>query len=72
MPNRITVLSWNVQGEIGISDERMSRQRDFLETHAEDVDIFLFQAVNYEKGPGEGWYGQLGELIDYFGDTAFR
>ena len=72
MPNRITVLSWNVQGEIGISDDRMSRQLDFLSTHAEDIDIFLFQAVNYEKGPEEGWDGQLGELIEYFEKDNFH
>jgi len=45
----------------------MQRQLDFLDKHAADVDIFLFQAVNYEQEvESEGWGGQLGALCDYF------
>lgn len=43
MTECITAASWNVQGEIGISDTRMQRQIDFLETHGTDIDLFLFQ-----------------------------
>ncbi|PSQ08526.1 hypothetical protein BRC95_03075 [Halobacteriales archaeon QS_5_68_33] len=59
------VLSWNVQGEIGISDKRMQQQLDFLETHAPDIDLFLFQAVDYERTDDDGWGGQLGALQVY-------
>ena len=59
------VLSWNVQGEIGISDKRMQQQLDFLETHAPDIGLFLFQAVDYERTDDGGWGGQLGALRDY-------
>lgn len=66
MTECITAASWNVQGEIGISDRRMQRQIDFLEPHMTDIDLFLFQAVNYEETKGDGWEGQLGTLCDYF------
>lgn len=72
MSENITVVSWNVQGEIGISDERMQRQLDFLENHATGVDLFLFQAVNYEGGEGDGWGGQLGEFCDYLSERGYH
>ena len=50
-------LSWNVQGETGISDQRMQRQLDFLKVHAADVYFLLIQAVNYERTEKDGWGG---------------
>lgn len=72
MSDNMTVVSWNVQGEIGISDNRMQRQLDFLGTHAEHVDLFLFQAVNYEPEPTEGWGGQLDTLSEYFAENDYH
>lgn len=72
MPDDLTVLSWNVQGEIGISEDRMHRQLDFLETHTDHVDIFLFQAVNYEQEPAGSWSGQLGALCEYFSERNYH
>jgi endonuclease/exonuclease/phosphatase family metal-dependent hydrolase len=72
MSDTFTVVSWNVQGEIGISDDRMQQQLEFLGTHAEHVDFFLFQAVNYEQKPTEGWGGQLGTLSEYFAENDYH
>ena len=58
-------MSWNVQGEVGISDKRMQQQLEFLQAHTSDVDLILFQAVNYERTENDGWGGQLGILRDY-------
>ena len=58
-------MSWNVQGEIGISDKRMQQQLDFLQAHALDIDLLLFQAVHYERTEDDGWGGQLRTLHDY-------
>lgn len=66
MTETLTAMSWNVQGEIGIGDVRMQRQLDFLDDHTTDVDLFLFQAVNYKEGPTNSWQGQLGTLLGYF------
>lgn len=43
------VMSWNVQGEIGISTERMQQQLETLGRHISEIDVFLFQAVHYER-----------------------
>lgn len=59
------VLSWNVQGETGISDQRMQQQLNFLKAHASDIDLLLIQAVSYERTENDGWGGQLGALRDY-------
>lgn len=72
MLDDLTVLSWNVQGEIGISADRMDRQLEFLETYTEHVDLFLFQAVNYEQESGERWGGQLGRLYEYFFEADYH
>lgn len=72
MTECITVLCWNVQGEIGISDTRMQRQLAFLETHAANVDLFLFQAVNYECTENNSWKGQLGALDDYLSEHDYH
>lgn len=66
MSNTITAMSWNVQGEIGIGDARMQRQLDVLNEYASEVDLFMFQAVNYEENPAGSRQGQLGCLVDYF------
>ena len=66
MSENITVMTWNVHGEIGASDERIQRQVKFFEEHHRDTDLFLLQAVNYRKEEG-GWSGQLGEFLRYFG-----
>lgn len=58
-------MSWNVQGEVGISDKRMQQQLSFLQAHASDIDLLLFQAVHYERTEDDGWGGQLGILSDY-------
>lgn len=72
MCDDITAMSWNVQGEIGISDGRLQRQLDFLETHAMDVDLFLFQAVNYKFGEQGRMGGQLGALCEHFSARDFH
>lgn len=72
MSQGITAMSWNVQGEIGISDARMQRQLDILETQTPDVDIFLFQAVNYKSGTGDGWAGQLRALRDHLVERGYQ
>lgn len=72
MSEGITVLCWNVQGEIGISDTRMDRQLEFLEAYATDVDFFLFQAVNYDLAEGERWEGQLGVLCGYLEEAGYH
>lgn len=59
------VMSWNVQGETGISDRRMQQQLKFLQAHASDIDLLLFQAVHYERTENDGWGGQLGTIRDY-------
>lgn len=64
-------MSWNVQGEIGISDTRMQRQLRFLEAHASDIDILLLQAVNYERTGDDDWGGQLGTLCDYLAEHDY-
>lgn len=61
-----SILSWNVNGEGGISDETVDDQLDFLRERASDVDVFLFQAVNYEQVDTEEWGGQLRALHRYF------
>ena len=66
MTGDITAMSWNVRGEIGISDDRMQRQLRFLDDHTTDIDFFSFQAVNYEKGSTGNREGQLGVFLDYF------
>ena len=65
MVENITVMTWNVHGEVGASAEKIQRQKDFFEEHHENTDLFLLQAVNYEK-QGDVWGGQLGEFIQYF------
>jgi len=65
------VMSWNVQGEIGIGDERMQQQLDVLDAYASDIDIFLFQAVHYERAPDGRWGGQLGRLCDYLSEHGY-
>lgn len=72
MTGDFTVLSWNVQGEIGIDDTRMEHQLDFLDDHATNIDCFLFQAVNSEVGLSGNWEGHLGALIDYFRGRDFH
>lgn len=71
MTGHLAAISWNLQGEIGITDQRMKEQLDFLDDHTEEVDCFLFQAVNYEEGPDGEWSGQLGALLNYFRDRDY-
>lgn len=66
MDDPISVMTWNLNGERGISDERMQVQLEFLDEHAAVTDIVMFQAVNYEPEDGEQWGGQLGSLLEYF------
>lgn len=49
MGESITAMTWNVHGEVGASTEKIRRQKDFFEKHHHDTDLFLLQAVNYEK-----------------------
>jgi endonuclease/exonuclease/phosphatase family metal-dependent hydrolase len=72
MTTTLTAMSWNVQGEIGISESRMQRQLDFLDTHTTDIDLFLLQAVHYESDSSGTWHGQLGTLLDYFSTRGFH
>ena len=71
MSGTITVMSWNVQGEFATGQTRFDRQMAFLDEvvfdgDGLDVDVFLLQAVNYEKDHRSTWGGQLGEFITYF------
>jgi endonuclease/exonuclease/phosphatase family metal-dependent hydrolase len=66
MKQNITVMTWNVHGEIGASTEKIQRQTDFFDEHHSDTDLFLLQAVNYKKEE-DGWNGQLGRFLQYFG-----
>ena len=66
MGETITVMTWNVHGEIGASTEKIRRQTKFFDKHHSDTDLFLLQAVNYDKEEG-GWTGQLGKFLQYFG-----
>lgn len=72
MEATISVLSWNLQGEIGIEGVRLQRQLDFLDDHAGDIDLFLFQAVNSEAGEPGDWAGHLGSLLEYFADRDYH
>lgn len=72
MAESITAMTWNVQGEIGIGDDRMERQLEFLDVHTTEIDLFLFQAVNYKKGSTETWQGQLGRFLDYFSNRDYH
>ena len=65
MIENITVMTWSVHGEVGASTEKIQRQKNFFEEHHQNTDLFLLQAVNYEKRNGD-WGGQLGELKRYF------
>lgn len=67
-----SILSWNVNGEGGISDETVDDQLDFLRERASDVDVFLFQAVNYEQVDTEEWGGQLRALHRYFAPQDYN
>lgn len=71
MTGNLTAISWNIQGEVGITDQRMRQQLDLLDEHTDEVDYFLFQAVNFEVGSDREWDGQLGTLINYFRDRDF-
>jgi len=66
-----SILSWNVNGEGGISDETVDRQLEFLRRHAPDSDLFLFQAVNYEQTETEERSGQLAALERYFASQDY-
>lgn len=66
MDEPISVMTWNVNGEGGISDDRMQIQLEFLSENAATVDLLMFQAVNYELEDGGEWGGQLGSLLEYF------
>lgn len=72
MSEKMTILSWNVQGEIGVSDRRLQEQLDFLDEHTSDIDLFLFQAVHYEETATDTWAGQLGELLEYFSTRGYH
>lgn len=65
MTDMFRVMTWNLQGEVGIDESRLQRQLDVLDTHAGDVDCLLFQAVNAEEGSPGDWGGHLGTLIDH-------
>lgn len=71
MTDHCAVMTWNVRGEIGIGETRLRRQLDFLDDQARDVDLFLFQAMNYEERAGGSWKGQLGAFLDYFADRGY-
>lgn len=60
------VVSWNLQGEIGISDRRMLELLEFVDARFLDSDLLLFQAVNFERTEDGDWGGQLG-ITDLYG-----
>lgn len=68
----MNVLTWNLQGEIGIGEDRLRRQLDFLDAHATEIDLFLFQAVNSEVGEPGDWAGHLGAVLEYFADREYH
>jgi hypothetical protein len=49
MTEEITAMTWNTNGEGGIAETTSQAQIDFLNDHHQDTDLFLLQAVDYEK-----------------------
>lgn len=72
MPAATRLLTWNLQGEVGISKDRLQRQLDFLEEHTTDIDLFLFQAVHSQDGAQGDLSGHMGALLDYFSDRGYH
>lgn len=68
----VTVLTWNIQGEVGVGAERLERQLAFLDRQVGDLDVVLLQAVHYEGSPEDGWEGQLGALIEFFTNHSWH
>lgn len=72
MSGSVKVLSWNLQGEIGIGGDRLQRQLDFLTSHTGDIDLFFLRAVNSEEGTPGNWDGHLGGLLDHFSSRDYH
>lgn len=72
MDEPISVVTWNINGEVGISDERMEAQLEFLDEKVAETDILMFQAVSYGSEDGEQWGGQLAELLQHFGARGYH
>ena len=53
MTEEITAMTWNLNGEGGISETTCQDQIDFLKKNHDDTDIFLLQAVDYAQNLGE-------------------
>lgn len=43
-----------------------------MRAHASDVDLFLFQAVNYESNETSNWDGQLGNFQRFFSSKGYE
>lgn len=72
MSGSFKILSWNLQGEVGIGEDRLRRQLNFLKNHTDDIDLFLFQAVNSEQGGPGTWRGHLGGLLDHLSSRGYH
>jgi exonuclease III len=55
MCDRLTVLSWNLNGETSVSDSQVRAQLRFLDEHCSDVDVFLLQAVRNLDTTADNW-----------------
>ena len=72
MTEEITAMTWNTNGEGGTAETTSQAQIDFLKDHHRDTDLFLLQAVDYEKQGEDNWGGHLGKLVQYFENSGYH
>ena len=65
MTENITVMTWNTNGDTGISTSRIEEQKEFLDDHHQDTDLFLLQAVRHD-GTNSSGDNHFEELKRYF------
>ncbi|PSP90046.1 hypothetical protein BRC90_02830 [Halobacteriales archaeon QS_4_69_34] len=71
MTEDITVMTWNTNGDAGVSQKRIRGQKDFFSDHHGDTDLFLLQAVQYATDDDEK-ESHFQELKDYFEDRGYH
>ena len=60
MGNELTVLTWNLNGDAGVSTDRIERQKQFFRDHHHETDLFCLQAVDWTRSD------HFDELIEFF------
>lgn len=60
MSDELTVLTWNLNGEIPVSTERIERQKQFFRDHHRETDLFCLQAVDWTRSD------HFDELVEFF------